>query len=493
CSKLKPGKRVCCSKGTLKNNRPNPLPNGECFHVKLPKDGTCDALASEHDVTIDEIERWNTLKSWRWGGCAKLMPDQKVCLSDGRAPRPDPLPADKVQCGAESEGDKKCPLNACCGKWGWCGLSDDFCRAEPTLAPGLGCQSNCGTEPAPEMRQCDGTMRYAIGYYESWAETRKCMKFAPTDIHPFAYTHIHYSFAIVDSDDQLAITPGQRDQLVRMKKHFEDNRSSTKIVLSVGGWSFNNPGSTQRRFTDMSSTPQRRARFIDSAINLLSDLRLDGLDIDWEYPATPDRLGVPEDTPNYLALVREARAAFRARKPNLSLSIAAPASYWFLREFLIADMAKELDYIVYMTYDMHGNWDYKIPTLGGKINSHVDLREVANAIKLIMKAGVPSNKILMGIGFYGRSFKLANRGCTEYGCPFVDPKGIIPPPVDNYEVTAQPGPCTEAGGTLAYGEISYILEEGLYVTLWSHTLPTHMPRSLTLLYSLVCQVLGLLD
>ncbi|ORZ35334.1 glycoside hydrolase superfamily [Catenaria anguillulae PL171] len=107
------------------------------------------------------------------------------------------------------------------------------------------------------------------------------MKFSPSDIHPFAYTHIHYAFAIVNESDQLAITPDQRDQIVRMKKHFEKHRSTTKIVLSVGGWAFNNPGPTQRRFTDMSSTPQRRARFIDSAINLPSELDIDGLDIDW--------------------------------------------------------------------------------------------------------------------------------------------------------------------------------------------------------------------
>lgn len=55
--------------------------------------------------------------------------------------------------------------------------------------------------------------------------------------------------------------------------------------------------------------------------------------------------------------------------------MAAPASYWYLKAFPIADMAKEVDYIVYMTYDLHGEhgrlqsgailtsilgqWDYK--------------------------------------------------------------------------------------------------------------------------------------
>jgi len=37
-----------------------------------------------------------------------------------------------------------------------------------------------------------------------------------------------------------------------------------------------------------------------------------------------------------------------------TMSIAAPASYWYLKAFPIEKMSKLLDYIVYMTYDLHG-------------------------------------------------------------------------------------------------------------------------------------------
>lgn len=37
-----------------------------------------------------------------------------------------------------------------------------------------------------------------------------------------------------------------------------------------------------------------------------------------------------------------------------SLSIAAPASYWYLKPFPIAEISKVVDYIIYMTYDLHG-------------------------------------------------------------------------------------------------------------------------------------------
>lgn len=38
----------------------------------------------------------------------------------------------------------------------------------------------------------------------------------------------------------------------------------------------------------------------------------------------------------------------------MTLSIAAPASFWYLKQFPIAKMHSLLDYIVYMTYDLHG-------------------------------------------------------------------------------------------------------------------------------------------
>lgn len=47
--------------------------------------------------------------------------------------------------------------------------------------------------------------------------------------------------------------------------------------------------------------------------------------------------------------------------PNKLVAIAAPASYWYLKAFPIDRISKVIDYIVYMTYDLHGQWDYGKP------------------------------------------------------------------------------------------------------------------------------------
>jgi GH18 family chitinase len=35
-----------------------------------------------------------------------------------------------------------------------------------------------------------------------------------------------------------------------------------------------------------------------------------------------------------------------------SISFAAPASYWYLKQFPIKTISKSVDYIVYMAYDL---------------------------------------------------------------------------------------------------------------------------------------------
>jgi chitinase len=57
-----------------------------------------------------------------------------------------------------------------------------------------------------------------------------------------------------------------------------------KILLSVGGWMLT------QQLVSMSATAAGRKMFIDSAISNLRTWRLDGLDIDWEFPYAADRL-----------------------------------------------------------------------------------------------------------------------------------------------------------------------------------------------------------
>lgn len=153
---------------------------------------------------------------------------------------------------------------------------------------------------------------------------------------------------------------------------------------------------------------------------------------------------------DYLRLL----AAIRSKLPkDKTLSIAAPASFWYLKQFPIKAMSELLDYIVYMTYDLHGQWDAGnkwaspgCPT-GNCLRSHVNRTETMAALTMITKAGVPSNKVLVGVSSYGRSFQMADPSCTGPNCLFTG---------DRSTSFARKGRCTQTSGYIANAEIGEI-------------------------------------
>jgi chitinase len=142
-----------------------------------------------------------------------------------------------------------------------------------------------------------------------------------------------------------------------------------------------------------------------------------------------------------------------------TISICAPASFWYLQLFPIEAMAAVVDYIIFMTYDLHGQWDYGnafsdpgCPD-GNCLRSDVNLTETLNALSMITKAGVPSNQIIVGVTSYGRSFQMTTAGCYTELCTYTGPLS-----------GAYAGLCTQTPGYIANAEINSILDGNGTVT-----------------------------
>ena len=69
-------------------------------------------------------------------------------------------------------------------------------------------------------------------------------------------------------------------------------------MLAIGGW---NEGST--RFSKLVADPETRQNLVRSAIKYLRQHQFDGLDLDWEYPASRDG-SKAVDRENYALLVK---------------------------------------------------------------------------------------------------------------------------------------------------------------------------------------------
>lgn len=109
----------------------------------------------------------------------------------------------------------------------------------------------------------------------------------------------------------------------------------------------------------------------------------------------------------------------------------------------------EIQILTDASYDLHGTWDSTNP-IGSIVQGHTNLTEIKSAVELFWRVGVPPGKLVMGFGFYGRSFTLQTPSCSTPGCVFSGP--------------SVPGPCTNAGGILGYYEIMALVNGGAAIT-----------------------------
>lgn len=125
------------------------------------------------------------------------------------------------------------------------------------------------------------------------------------------------------------------------------------------------------------------------------------------------------------------------------LSFTAPSSYWYLQHFDLPNLLKSADWVNIMTYDLHGVWDGNDPYIGPIVLAHTNLTEIIQTMQLFRNVGINPDQMVMGIGFYGRSFQLDDPTCYEPGCGFSGP--------------AAAGPCSANPGTLMFTEIESII------------------------------------
>jgi chitinase len=95
-------------------------------------------------------------------------------------------------------------------------------------------------------------------------------------IHPEKLTHINFAFARIDADGDVVLPhPGAAGQLEQLRG-LKARNPGLKVLLSVGGW-------TADGFSDAALTAGSRLRFANSAVAVLREHALDGIDLDWEY------------------------------------------------------------------------------------------------------------------------------------------------------------------------------------------------------------------
>lgn len=193
-----------------------------------------------------------------------------------------------------------------------------------------------------------------MGYYETWNFDRPCLNMRVADAAGLDYTHVHWAFAAISDSFDVVIN----DTFSQWEDVKSLGDAGIKRIVSFGGWGYSTDSATYDKLRQAMS-PDNRMTFTQNIINFLNNEGIDGVDFDWEYPGEPDIPGIPAGLPTdgqyyfeFLGILR-GTLGLDTKK---TISFAAPASYWYLKQFPIRQMAEEADYVVFMTYDLHGEY-----------------------------------------------------------------------------------------------------------------------------------------
>ncbi|KAK2746818.1 hypothetical protein FQN57_002860 [Myotisia sp. PD_48] len=335
--------------------------------------------------------------------------------------------------GMEWSLESKCPLNVCCSPFGFCGTTADFCGGSSVSSP-----------QCPGGKSADQKL---IGYYEGWNLQRPCGTMEPEDIPLGRYTHINFAFALIDPVTfHIVPMDSGTASLYKRVTALKQRQIGLEVWIAIGGWAMNDPGPWRTAFSDMAKTEANQDRFFESLISFMERNNFDGVDIDWEYPVADDRGGIPEDFDNLVTMLRRLRQRLNASGKKYGLTITLPASYWYLRGFNIVDMEPHLDWFNIMTYDIHGVWDRDVASIGPYAFAHTNVTEIQMGLELLWRNNINPGRVVMGLGFYGRSFTMKDPNCMDPGCEFTD--------------GAKGGQCTGTPGVLSAHEIVEIIANG---------------------------------
>lgn len=305
-----------------------------------------------------------------------------------------------------------------------------------------------------ELTVVPGADYNIVSYYTLWSPSSTGRNFHPSDVEVSQITHVNLAFADLcwrgfgsgAAACQNASVPTQTDYvfdgeiivgdpssdlaLFEEWAAIRDANPHLKLLISVGGWSWSN------NFSNMASTEETRRAFANSVVKFLRTYKLDGVDIDWEYPVEGgenDNSRSPLDKENFGLMaqaVREALDAAGSEDGKYYLqTIASGQGDNFVANSDLGRSSDYLDFINMMTYDYSGSWDtlahHNSPLYYDK-NHPKDYAKRNNVLGGVMghlNGGVPNYKVNIGIPFYGKGWNGCEAGGQYAACTGAAPFG----------------------------------------------------------------------
>ena len=228
-----------------------------------------------------------------------------------------------------------------------------------------------------------------IAYYTGNADSLK--------LYPLnKLTHIIYSFLHI-RNDSLTFDSEQQKENVKQIIALKNQYPHLKIMISLGGWGGCEPCS------QTFATAGGRNTFATTTAALLNEYQLDGIDLDWEYPAIegyPGHVYDKADKHNFTELVKTLRKAMGNGK---TLSFAAGGYEDYLNNSIEWDtVMANVDFVNLMTYDLVNGYS-KVTGHHTPLKDYQPKQQsIDKCVNWLLQHGVKKEQLIIGAAFYAR-------------------------------------------------------------------------------------------
>ncbi|CAI9098916.1 OLC1v1035648C1 [Oldenlandia corymbosa var. corymbosa] len=239
-------------------------------------------------------------------------------------------------------------------------------------------------------------------------------KFPISDINSGLFTHLICAFGDINSITyDLNLSSSDQKDFSVFSTTVKQKNPSVITLLSIGGGTSN-----YTVYSTMVSQPSYRKSFIDSSVNLARSYGFDGLDFSWPSASSA------ADATNIGLLFDEWKSAIESESQNknnsqLFLTMAAPYSQYILNATLPVDsIRKNLDWVHVSAYDYHT--PSSNPDQTGSPAALYDPESNQNTdfgITSWISGGLPPEKIVLGLPFYGYAWTLKDPKNNGIGAP----------------------------------------------------------------------------